>query len=142
MDIDHSPKSFETACRERGLKLTHQRIEVYKAIIRAKEHPSVEDIFRLVKRRIPSIAQDTVYRTVDTLAELGLVIKFTGPDGRNRFDTNLEKHQHLVCTRCHKIEDIHWVVFEALSLPKVGGWTGLEIGHVEFEGLCAECRGN
>lgn len=131
---------FEQACRKGGLKLTHQRKEVYKAIFKAKDHPSVDEIYTVVQRRTPSISLDTVYRTVDTFEELGLVRRFQGSDGRFRFDTNTDTHQHLVCTRCHRIQDLHWSDIEELPLPRVVGWSGLSLAHVEIKGLCSDCR--
>lgn len=131
---------FENACREQGLKITHQRVEVFKAIHKAKDHPSVEEIYAIVNRRIPSISLDTVYRTVDTFEKLGLVSRFQAPDGRFRFDTNIDIHQHLVCTKCGRIEDIHWDGLDRLKVPSVGGWSDLALASVEIKGLCEACR--
>lgn len=131
---------LESACRAHGLKLTHQRTEVFKALTGAKTHPSAEDIYRRVRRRIPSISPDTVYRTLDTLQEIGLIGRFSGPDGRARFDPNLETHQHLVCRRCGRIEDIHWEELEKLDLPDQPDWSNLSLVQVELNGLCRACR--
>ena len=141
MSMTHAHMAeFEQACREQGLKVTHQRVEVYKAIHKASDHPSVEDIYAIVKKRIPSISLDTVYRTVDTFEKLGLVSRFQAPDGRYRFDTNVEAHQHLVCAKCGKIEDIHWSGLEELAVPRVTGWSDLALASVEIRGLCEACR--
>jgi Fur family peroxide stress response transcriptional regulator len=131
---------FESACREQGLKITHQRVEVFRAIYKAKDHPSVEEIYDVVHRRIPSISLDTVYRTVDTFEKLGLVSRFQAPDGRYRFDTNVDLHQHLVCASCGRIEDIHWEGLESLRVPSVPGWSDLHLSSVEIRGLCETCR--
>lgn len=131
---------FESACREQGLKITHQRVEVFRAIYKAKDHPSVEEIYDVVHRRIPSLSLDTVYRTVDTFEKLGLVSRFQAPDGRYRFDTNVDLHQHLVCASCGRIEDIHWEGLESLRVPSVPGWSDLHLSSVEIKGLCETCR--
>lgn len=136
--IDYS--ALEQACRDHGLKLTHQRIEVFRAITKAPDHPSVEEIHAMVKRVMPTISLDTVYRTVDTFEEVGLVSRLSAPDGRFRFDTNLDNHQHLVCTRCKKIEDFTWNGLDQLSMPRPKGWSDLAVAHVELRGLCSECR--
>lgn len=133
-------EKFEQVCRQAGLKLTHQRMEIYKAIYKAEDHPSVEDIYAVVKRRNPSISLDTVYRTVGTFEQLGLVQKFQGSNGRFRFDTNLESHQHLVCTRCNRIQDLQWSDLANLKMPRMSGWSGLTLSHVEIKGLCSDCR--
>lgn len=131
---------FELVCREHNLKVTHQRSEVFRAILEAPDHPSVEDIYSVVHRRIPSISLDTVYRTLDTFSQIGLVKRFVSTDGRYRFETNHELHQHLVCTRCGRIEDFQWDGMEKLRLPKVTGWSEIEIANVEIHGLCRQCR--
>ncbi len=132
--------AFEEACRRHGLKMTAQRIEVFRAVMTAPDHPSVEQIHSVVRRRLPSISLDTVYRTVDTFEEIGLVTRLTGADGRFRFDSNLEQHQHLVCVRCQRIEDIHWSGLETLAPPRPTGWSRVAVGHVELRGLCSSCR--
>ena len=131
---------FEAACREHGLKVTHQRTEVFRAVLEAKSHPSVEDIYGVVNIRIPSISLDTVYRTLDTFSTIGIVKRFMSADGRYRFDTNLDQHQHLVCMKCGKIEDVHWDGFERLNLPEIDGWRMVSVASVEIHGLCRECQ--
>ena len=136
--IDIQP--LEAACRAHGLKLTHQRTEVYRTLAGSETHPSVEEIYRQVRRRIPSISPDTVYRTLDTLQRIGLIGRFNGPDGRARFDATIESHQHLVCTQCGRIEDIHWEELENLSLPDRPDWSNLALVQVELNGLCRVCQ--
>jgi len=131
---------FETICRDHGLKVTHQRVEVFKAVGESSGHPSVEEVYAIVAPRVPTISLDTVYRTLETFGELGIVKRFMSSDGRYRFDNNIDQHQHLVCTRCGKIEDIDWTAIQGLALPKVSGWTGMSLGHVEVHGLCQACR--
>jgi len=133
-------EQFEAACKARGLRVTHQRSEVYRALVGADWHPSAEDVYWAVRRRIRPISPDTVYRTLDTLEEIGLIGRFKGPDGRYRFDANRERHQHLVCEQCGKIEDIHWSELEALKIPRRDGWDNLELVQVELSGRCQDCR--
>ena len=131
---------FELACREHNLKVTHQRSEVFRVVIEAHGHPSVEDIYDVVHQRIPSVSLDTVYRTLDTFSQIGLVKRFKSTDGRYRFETNHEVHQHLVCVKCGRIEDFQWDGMEKMQLPKVDGWSDIELANVEIHGLCSRCR--
>ncbi len=131
---------FESRCREQGYKLTHQRREIFAIIADGENHPSAEEIYEKVHASIPSISLDTVYRTVGTLEQLGIVHRFQAPDGRFRYDTNLDRHQHLICSSCGKIQDISWTEFEQLKTPRTPGWQGVRVEHVDLRGLCPDCR--
>jgi Fur family peroxide stress response transcriptional regulator len=93
--------------RESGLRLTHQRLEVAREVARSDEHPDVQTIYRGVRERIPTISLDTVYRTVAALAELGLIIRVGATPGPVRYDANVARHHHFMCTRCSLIRDVY-----------------------------------
>ena len=131
---------FEEKCREQSLKVTLQRIEVFKAVFNNTDHPSIEDIYTVVHKKIQSISLDTVYRTLDLFDKHGIVKKFQAPDGKFHFDTNLTDHQHLVCKKCGMIEDFTWENLNSLKVPTKSGWRGLEIANVEIHGVCSDCR--
>ena len=63
---------FEQVCRGAGVKLTHQRMEVFREVALSGDHPDAETIYRRVRARIPTVSLDTVYRALWLLAELGL----------------------------------------------------------------------
>ncbi|NIR11159.1 MAG: transcriptional repressor, partial [Candidatus Aminicenantes bacterium] len=85
---------FQRKCREAGLKVTPQRMAVYKVLIESKQHPSAEMVFRKVREAIPNISLDTVNRTLLTLAEIGAASIVEGTGDVKRFDGKLETHQH------------------------------------------------
>jgi len=133
---------FEEICRDRGLRVTHQRMEIFKELTKAKEHPTAEYVFNKVRRRLSMISLDTVYRTLSTFEEHGLIKRVHLVDNTARFDINLDKHHHLVCTRCNKIEDFYWEDFDSLKLPPaLQAWGDVDSRHVEVRGLCSGCRG-
>ena len=86
-------------CEETGIKLTHQRLEIFKEIMSAYDHPSAEVIHRRLRKKLPTIAIDTVYRTLATFDELGIVKKLQVMGEGALFDANLDRHHHFVCTR-------------------------------------------
>ena len=132
---------FRQICRQQGLRMTHQRLEVFQELVSASGHPSAEEIFRRVKKRLPMITLDTVYRTVYTFERCGVVRRLQALDDRTRFDSNLEPHHHLVCVRCKRIDDVYWPDFESLETPaQTKGWGELQSTNVEFRGICRECR--
>jgi len=133
-------RNFEEICRKRGLRVTFQRLEIFKALTRRKDHPSAEDIYEAVKPGLPMISFDTVYRTLDLFAQCGLVRKVHHAGHKNRYDPDVSSHHHLVCTRCKRIEDFKWEEADALSLPKkVRKWGRVEGKTVEVWGLCRKC---
>ncbi len=133
-------RAFRELSRQNGLKLTHQRLEIFKVLSSKLDHPSAEDVFEEVKKRVPTIAFDTVYRTLSLFERHGLISKVNYLDGRTRYDSVTERHCHLICTRCRRIEDFTWPEVDQLQLPKEARrWGSIENKYVELRGLCQDC---
>lgn len=133
-------ESFEKACKAKGLRITHQRIEIFKALLQHTNHPTTEDVFSQVRKYLKTISLDTVYRTIATFEEYGLIKRVHHIDNASRFDVNLSKHHHLVCSRCNKIEDFYWPDFDAMKPPKgIAGWSKIGPKRVVIDGLCSSC---
>ena len=131
--------SFKEICRKAGIKVTHQRLEIFRALVHSKDHPSVEDIFRRVKQKVPTIALDTVYRALTTLEQSGVLARVL-LDTRIRFDPNTSVHHHFVCSECGWIEDFYWPGFDKLKLPaKKSPWGNIKSKRVEIIGICPAC---
>lgn len=131
---------FRRVCRERGIKVTPQRLEIFFEIVRAKDHPSAEDVYDRVKTRLPTISLDTIYRTLATFERCGLVAKVQFLEDRLRFDPNMETHHHLFCSECKSIVDFLWSDFDKAALPReVAHWGRPETRHVYIRGICAAC---
>lgn len=127
-------------CNDTGIKLTHQRLEIFKEAMNSRDHPSAEIIHKRLRERLPTIAIDTVYRTLASYDELGIVKKLHLMGERTLFDANLDKHHHFVCTRCKKIEDIYWPDFDNTMLPEKFKSVGkIQSRHLELYGLCMYC---
>jgi Fur family peroxide stress response transcriptional regulator len=128
------------ALRAGGLRLTHQRLEVVREIAGTDEHPDVETVYRAVRRRVPTISLDTVYRALGALAGLGLVGRVHA-GGPVRYDANTSRHHHFVCTRCGAVRDVEggsldaWDPAQAMDLPGT-----VESVEVQFKGVCVQCR--
>ncbi len=133
-------EAFRKLSRRIGLKLTHQRLEIFTVLSSMTDHPSAEDVFEAVKKRIPTIAFDTVYRTLSLFERHGLISRVNYLDGRTRYDTVSERHCHLICTRCRKIEDFCWPEVDHLQLPReTRRWGSIESKYLELRGLCQDC---
>jgi len=133
-------RAFRELSRQIGLKLTHQRLEIFNVLSAMLDHPSAEDVFNEVKKRIPTIAFDTVYRTLSLFEHHGLISKVNYLDGRTRYDSVTEHHCHLICTRCRKIEDFDWPDLDQLPIPREAThWGRIDNKYLELRGLCQEC---
>lgn len=131
---------LKDGCRRAGVKLTHQRLEIFREAARSTEHPDAETIFRAVRRRLPTVSLDTVYRTLWLLIDLGMLTTLGPPLGRARFDANLGPHHHFVCTKCGLTRDFASKELDRLRIPESVRRMGrVEVARVEVRGLCNEC---
>jgi len=132
---------FEEVCKAKGLRVTHQRTEIFKALLELPNHPTTEDVFNRVRRHLKTISLDTVYRTIATLEDYGLIRRVHHVDSANRFDINASNHHHLVCSKCSKIEDFYWPEFDRMKPPEsVSHWVQIEAKQVVINGLCSSCK--
>ena len=126
--------------REAGLKLTHQRLEIYREVTEASDHPSAEDIYRRVRPRLPTVSLDTVYRTLLTFEKLGIISRVQALDDRGRFDANLAPHHHMICTTCKIIMDFYWPSFDEIQPPpETKKWGRIKFRQAELRGVCEKC---
>ncbi|PRY86250.1 Fur family transcriptional regulator [Mongoliibacter ruber] len=88
-----------------GLKFTHQRWVIYDALHQADSHPTADQVFEDIKSANPSISLGTVYKTLDSFVQTGLIQKFMDQNGVMRFDAIIDAHSHLYCKETHEIKD-------------------------------------
>jgi len=137
---DEALKTLEKAFKTSGLRMTHQRLEIYRELARAKDHPSAEAIFRRVQSRVPTISLDTVYRTLATFEDSGLIARVQVSDDHGRFDGDVSPHHHLICIRCKRIADFGWESFDGAELPESAvNWGRVTDKNVVVRGICKAC---
>lgn len=139
-EIDRRLARFRDACKKAGVKLTQQRLEIFQEAARSLDHPDAESLFTRVRRRLPTVSLDTVYRTLWFLVDLGVIAPLGHSQERMRFDANMDSHHHFVCTRCGLTRDIPSAGYQKPEAPPVV----LDLGRVEqtvveYRGVCAEC---
>ena len=138
---EHRARDFAKSCRSLGIKATPQRMEIMREIARSTEHPDAEAIYRVVRRRIPRLSLDTVYRTLRCLEDKGLIARVGSMQDRARFDPNTRRHHHFVCTECGRVGDFYSEEFDRLPPPpEVQAMGRMESVYVEFRGRCRQCR--
>ena len=133
--------ALEAACRAHGLPLTVQRRTILEVLAERTDHPTADQVFAAVRRRLPDVSRTTVYRVLDTLVRLGLAVKTPHPGASVRFDPRTERHHHLVCTACDRVIDLHAPELNALRLPDTRrlGFAADDFS-LHIRGLCSDCQ--
>lgn len=135
-----SDKLFLEKCRENQIKITEQRLTIYRELSRSFDHPSADKIFQKIKHKFPGISFDTVNRTVLTFANIGLIRMVEGCGDVRRFDPDTHQHHHLRCIKCHHIIDFRNKSYDAIKIPKGLPKRFVVLSKkVILEGLCEDC---
>ena len=114
---------------------------ILEELKKVKTHPCAEELFEIVRKRLPRISLGTVYRNLELLSELGEIRKLEQSGTIRRFDGTIENHYHIRCTRCGRIEDASIPPLKRIE-KKVNAQTDYQItGHrLDFLGICPECK--
>ena len=124
-----------------GLRETKQRTVILDELRQTTSHPTADELYRHVQRRLPRISLGTVYRNLDLLSEQGIVKKLDQAGTQRRFDADLADHHHIRCTGCGRIDDLAGrppcCLEEAFKNTHGYRITG---HRLELTGLCPKCR--
>lgn len=139
-DHEHRVQRFIATCRQHKLKVTPQRVAIYRALIRSDQHPTADMMFQAVQREFPSISFDTVNRTLLTFAGLGVVDVVEVFGGPKRFDPNVDGHHHMHCMACGQIIDFQHASYSRLDVPAdIARKFRVLSKRVVLKGFCADC---
>jgi Fur family peroxide stress response transcriptional regulator len=139
-EITGSLEVIKAACRKAGIKLTAQRLEVFREVADSTDHPNAETVYLGVQKRLTTVSLDTVYRTLWLLEDLGLITTLGPHRGSTRFEANLKPHHHYVCTRCGMTRDLYHEDFDRISVPAEAHSFGtVQTTQVEIRGVCTHC---
>ena len=106
---------LEKRCAEAGLKMTGQRRVILQVLTEAKDHPSVEEVCERAKKIDSSVSVATVYRTLNLLDEIDLVIRHEFGETFSRYELNTDHHDHLIDMDTGKILEFHNDELETLK---------------------------
>jgi Fur family peroxide stress response transcriptional regulator len=141
MDLGSRLQLLEQICREHGIPLTVQRRAVLEALIFRQDHPTADQIFDDVQKQLPEISKATVYRVLDRLVELGLIRRLVHTGMPARYDAVTERHHHVTCRQCGRIEDVKHTDLDSLPVPsEITSRFAVEDYTVQFFGICERCR--
>lgn len=136
-----SQDDIRTRFKAQGLKVTPQRAAIYKALAETTSHPTAEALYQQVAQDYPMMSPNTVYYTLSSLKEAGLVREVNYWHDRSRFDANVTPHHHLICLTCRSIFDIEDQVLNKLHhKAKIPKHFQVVNHQVEFYGYCAPCQ--
>ncbi|MDL2317040.1 transcriptional repressor [Desulfovibrio sp. OttesenSCG-928-A18] len=120
-------------------RMTKQRAVILEALRSVTSHPTADEIYGMVRLKLPRISLGTVYRNLELLASSGEILRLDRAGAQKRFDGNPAPHQHVRCRVCGRVGDVMSPVREpALSGVYAPGFTIDEI-TVEFAGICDSC---
>jgi len=139
--VEEGLKELERRSAEAGQPVTIQRRAALKALVRRFDHPTAEAVYADVIAELPGVSKATVYRALDNLVQLGLARKVHHQGSVARYDGNGERHHHLICRVCGKIEDIASELLDAIPVPKLAK-EKFEVHDffVSFQGICRDCK--
>jgi len=133
-------EEFQMACRSKDLRVTPQRIEIFKELAIAVDHPTAEKLHQRLIERMPTLSLDTVYRTLGTFKDMGLINKIDTIESQAHFEVSHVQHHHLICEQCKKIIDFEWRQVDDADLPEEVHSLGCFVKkNVVVYGLCHEC---
>ncbi|MDQ7787394.1 MAG: transcriptional repressor [Thermodesulfovibrionales bacterium] len=132
---------FHQLSKEHGLKITPQRTIIYQELLKTKYHPTADDIYKRIIKKIPNISFDTVNRTLLTFSKIGITNVVEGYGQPKRYDPDMETHHHFRCIQCNSIIDFHNKDFDNITVPEEINKQFTVINKkVVLEGLCSKCK--
>jgi Fur family peroxide stress response transcriptional regulator len=138
--LEQMMNQFISACRAAGLKVTHQRTEIYRQLLLIADHPSAETLHKRLLPILPSISLDTVYRTLTTLEQYSLVSRIQTAESQARFEAVCTPHHHLICSNCKQVMDFQWPDIDQLELPStINQWGSIDSKTIVMYGICKNC---
>lgn len=133
-------EKLEQTLKENGIKPTYQRLKILDFLSQnLKNHPTVEMIYAELAKEIPTISLTTVYNTLSTFIEKGLVCGVTITGTEVRYDFNTESHHHFLCKKCGQIIDVDVPCYLSGQKGKFVDDHKIEEIHGYFKGTCRDC---
>lgn len=127
--------------KTKKLKVTPQRLAIYKVLYETTAHPTAEDIYTALRKSHPTMSLATVYKTLDALKKADLATELNVGDDSSRYDANIKSHPHMVCLECGQVMDLHTNSLSGFK-AQIQEETDFEImsEKVYFYGTCKSCK--
>lgn len=124
-----------------NLRMTKQRQVILDELRKMHTHPTADEMYRLLRKRLPKISLGTVYRNLEVLSDCGLIQKIEVAGTQKRFDGNASHHHHVRCAQCSRLEDVYVDVDVEMD-QRVSRLTEFDVAthRMEFVGVCPTCK--
>ena len=128
--------------KEHGLKVTPQRLSIFRMLRNTHVHPSAETIYKALQEEHPTMSLATVYKTLDTFVQHGLVQQLNLGEDSYRYDADTSEHSHVQCTQCKGVIDLPPLQQVTGLRSEVQEATGFALSHEQlyFYGVCPACQ--
>ncbi|ABW18178.1 Fur family transcriptional regulator [Alkaliphilus oremlandii] len=123
--------------KKKNIRLSHQRLKVLEYMSTHKTHPTVDQIYHDLHKDIPTLSKTTIYNTLNTLINAGLIKSVTIEDTEVRYDSVTDEHGHFKCESCGTIFDFS-IDFNSFSTQDLGNFK-IKNKDVYFKGICPNC---
>ena len=123
------------------LRMTRQRLVILQGLQVHGSHPAADEVYTLVRKKLPKISLGTVYRNLDILSRGGLIKRISLGDGQSHYDGRIDQHYHIRCVECGKISDVSADEFGDLDAAAKSACEFEILNHqLQFEGVCKNCK--
>jgi len=123
-----------------NMRLTTQRQIILEELGKVTSHPTANEVYDMVRRRLPRIGLGTVYRNLELMPDIGIILKLEVGGTQKRFDATVEPHYHIRCSSCGKVNDVHMAIQKQINEMAETASNYKILGHhIEFSGICENC---
>jgi len=124
-----------------NMRLTTQRQIILEELGKVTSHPTANEVYDMVRKRLPRIGLGTVYRNLELMADSGIILKLEVGGTQKRFDATTEAHYHIRCNKCDSVNDMDIPVQHHInSIAKAASNYQVLGHHIEFSGICMDCQ--
>ncbi len=122
-------------------RMTKQRQTILTELCKLTSHPTADEMYQILRKKMPRISLGTVYRNLEILSDCGMIQKIDVGGSQKRFDGNADIHYHIRCVKCNKVDDIDITPDNNID-RMAASMTPYKIlrHHTEFMGICPHCQ--
>jgi len=125
--------------KRKRLKITPQRLGIFRILEGNSMHPSAEDVFKEIRENYPTISFTTVYKTLEIMEKMGEILRVTIDEQRKHYDPDTNVHHHIICSKCNKISDIKKEYVKPRLPREVLDEFTPSSYQISFYGTCRKC---
>jgi Fur family peroxide stress response transcriptional regulator len=133
--VDNLVEKFKS----KRLKITPQRLGIFRILEGNSMHPSAEDVFKEIRESYPTISFTTVYKTLEIMEKMGEILRVTIDEQRKHYDPDTNVHHHIICSKCNKISDIKKEYVKPRLPREVLDEFTPSSYQISFYGTCKKC---